>query len=81
MCAHVGTGVYEYMWKPEGQLLYMCVCVCVCGGVPQEQLSLTGTWNLLIRPGWLFSEPQGHTCFRFLNTRIAVVIYAQWYII
>lgn len=64
------------------QRVNLFICVCVCGGgVPQEQLSLTGTWNLLIRPGWLFSEPQGHTCLRFLNTRIAVVIYAQWYII
>lgn len=42
--------------EARGQPVY--VCMCMWEGVAQEQLSLIGTWNLLIRPEWLISEPR-----------------------
>lgn len=83
----MGLSIFTFLSDYAQVLMYVCMHACmwrqrtVLGGVtPQAPSSLIldtrfliGTRSLLIRPGWLASEPEVSSCLCILNAEITDV--------
>lgn len=84
LCMHVSCCVSMHGWRDRVQpwMLFLTTLFTLCF---ETQHSLSLTWNVLTRLGWLASELQGYTWFCFLSADVistdhySLAFYLSWF--